>query len=337
MKILILKPSSLGDVIQALPVLRLIKKRYPESEVYWWISASLLPLLEKDPDLSGLFTFERHRWLRPRFWRDLFVTVRQARSLAFDYTIDLQGLARSGIFGWFANARLAIGLEDSREGAPGFYDLLAPHPACATHAVDRYLRVLSLIDVPVHWDFAWLPVQKEAAEAVRQKWRPKEVRWVVLAPGARWPNKRWPAQYYAELVRRLANDHADIRFAILGGAEEADWAERIAQASTERCMNLTGKTSLWEMIEWIRLSALMVSNDTGPMHIAAALGKPVVAVFGPTDARRTGPYRQWERVLNLPLPCAPCLKPACHYVKPMECLHGITPETVQSKVRECLA
>lgn len=336
MKILILKPSSLGDVIQALPVLRLIKKRYPESEVYWWISTNLSPLLEKEPDLSGLFTFERHRWLRPRFWHDFLVTVRQARSLAFDYTIDLQGLARSGIFAWFANAKLTIGLEDSREGSPGFYDLLATRPACATHAVDAYLQVLSVIDVPVHWNFTWLPVQKEAAEAVRQKWRPKDARWVVLVPGARWPNKRWPAQYFAELVRRLAGDRTDIQFAILGGVEDAGLGERIAQVSPERCMDLTGKTSLWEMIEWIRLSALMVSNDTGPMHVAAALGKPIVAVFGPTDPRRTGPYRQLERVLSLPLPCAPCLKPACHYVKPMECLQAITPEIVQRKVRECL-
>ena len=181
LKILILKPSSLGDVIQALPVRGKIKNAIRIAKFIGDFHEPVSFAGER-PDLSGLFTFERHRWLRPRFWRDLFVTVRQARSLAFDYTIDLQGLARSGAFAWFADAKLTIGLEDAREGAPGFYDLQAARPACATHAVDAYLKVLSWIDVPVHWDFTWLPVQREAAEAVRQKWRPKEVRWVVLVP-----------------------------------------------------------------------------------------------------------------------------------------------------------
>jgi ADP-heptose:LPS heptosyltransferase len=86
---------------------------------------------------------------------------------------------------------------------------------------------------------------------------------------------------------------------------------------------LTGKVSLPEMVEWIRLSKLMVTNDTGPMHIAAALGTPVVALFGPTEPRRTGPYRQLEHVVRIDLPCAPCMSPRCRYVKPLECLRAI--------------
>ena len=91
------------------------------------------------------------------------------------------------------------------------------------------------------------------------------------------------------------------------------------------------------MVEWIRLSELMVTNDTGPMHVAAALGKPVVALFGPTEPRRTGPYRQLDHVLQLNLPCVPCLKPRCAYVKPFECLRAIPPAAVFDAVQKRLA
>jgi len=90
------------------------------------------------------------------------------------------------------------------------------------------------------------------------------------------------------------------------------------------------------MIEWLRLSALLVSNDTGPLHIAAALGRPVVALYGPTEHRRTGPYGQLDRVLRHPLPCSPCLKDSCAHSRPLECLDAITPGTVASRVAEVL-
>jgi ADP-heptose:LPS heptosyltransferase len=99
---------------------------------------------------------------------------------------------------------------------------------------------------------------------------------------------------------------------------------------------LTGQTSLLEMIEWIRLSELIVTNDTGPMHIGAALGKPVVAMFGPTNPNRTGPYGQIRQALRIPLPCSPCLKSTCAYEKPMECLRAITPQIVEQEVQRRL-
>ncbi|MBI2926185.1 MAG: lipopolysaccharide heptosyltransferase II [Verrucomicrobia bacterium] len=336
MKILILKPSSLGDVIQALPVLRLLKLWQPASEIYWWIAADLRGLLEGDPDLQGVLPFERKKWASPRHWHELLASVRRMRALGFDWVIDLQSLARSGAFAWLANGRFTVGLDDSREGARGFYDCVVPRPTFHTHAVDWYLSALELLGVPVRWDFEWLPPRPVVAAAVREKWQTGAARWVVLQPGARWLNKRWPAEHFAELVRRMATEHDAVRFAILGGAEEAALGDAIAQAAPRRCLNLAGKTSLPEMIEWIRLSDLMVTNDTGPMHVAAALGKPLVAVFGPTEPRRTGPYGHLERVLQLPLPCVPCMTDRCHYAKPRECLRAITPEMVVERVREAL-
>ena len=336
MKILILKPSSLGDVIQALPVLRLLKRWQPASEIYWWIAADLRGLLEGDPDLKGVLPFERKKWASPRHWHELLASVRQMRALGFDWVIDLQSLARSGAFAWLANGRFTIGLDDSREGARGFYDCVVPRPSFHTHAVDWYLSALELLGVPVRWDFDWLPSRPVVAAAVREKWHTGSARWVVLQPGARWLNKRWPAEHFAELVRRVATENDAVRFVILGGKEDAALGDAIARAAPQRCLNLAGKTSLPEMIEWVRLCDLVLTNDTGPMHVAAALGKPLVALFGPTEPRRTGPYGHLGQVMQLPLPCVPCMTDRCHYAKPLECLRAITPETVVPRVREAL-
>lgn len=338
MRILILKPSSLGDVVQALPVLRLLKRQFPRSAIYWWIDSTLRSLLEGDPDLTGVFLFERRRWASPRHWDELLGSVRQMRAARFDWVIDLQSLARSGLFAWLANGDLTIGLDDAREGARGFYDLAVPRSGYFTHAVDWYLDVVRHLGVPVHWDFTWLPERAQAQAEMKEQWQPDSGRWVALQPGARWSNKRWPVEHFAELVRRLAEDEDGLRFAILGSHDDAVLGEKIARVDPKRCLDLTGRTSLPVMIEWIRLSELLVTNDTGPMHVAAALGKPVVALFGPTEPRRTGPYGQVDRVIRLTsLPCVPCLKDTCAYVKPFECLGGLSPAVVHAAVRCRLA
>jgi lipopolysaccharide heptosyltransferase II len=337
LKILILKPSSLGDVIQALPVLRLLKRHFPESKIYWWIDANLRCLVENDPDLSGIFVFERKRWASPVHWNEMFSCLRRMRAMRFDWVIDLQSLARSGLFAWLSNGGMTVGLDDPREGAPGFYDLAVPRPKLHAHAVDWYVETLRRLNVPVHWDFIWLPERKDAAAAVQEKWKAGSAGWLLLQPGARWANKRWPTEFYAELVRRLAANHSELRFAILGGAEDAPVAESIARSEPKRCLNLAGQTSLSEMIEWVRLSAILVTNDTGPMHVAAALGRPVVALFGPTSPNRTGPYHQIDSVVqHTALSCVPCLKDICVHHPPMECLRSISPSAVCAEVQRRL-
>jgi ADP-heptose:LPS heptosyltransferase len=367
-KILILKPSSLGDVIQALPVLRLLKLHWREAQIFWWIDSALAPLLEDDPDLAGIVRFERRRWGRPRHWPEMCRSIRSLREAGFDLVIDLQCLARSAVFAWLANGKKLVGLDEVREGARGFYDLAVPRKSFHTHAVDWYLSVLPQLGVPVHQRFVWLPERPAVAAAVKRKWpdpAKSEIRnpkseppastggsrqkppsaaslpspplsapqWVALQPGARWQNKRWPVENFAELVRLLARDHPGARFAILGDQGDQLLGEIITAAAPERCLNLCGRTSLPEMIEWIRRCDLMITNDTGPMHAAAAMGRPLVALFGPTEPRRTGPYGQTQNVLRFELPCSPCLKPRCSYAKPDECLRALSPAHVCAHVR----
>ena len=342
LKILILKPSSLGDVVHALPVLRLLKLHVPRSEIYWWLESGSVPLLADDPDLAGIFSFQRNSWSSPLTWPQLLACVRAMRRERFDLAIDLQGLARSGIFTWLASAEISIGLdnarEGNREGARLFYDVLAPRAAPGTHAVDRYLAVLPQLGVPVHGRFQWLPERPRLAAVIREKWRTDSARWIVLLPGARWNNKRWPIGHFIEVVRQLAPFAPDLKFAILGGAADSPLGQAIAQSNPARCLDLTGKTPLLELIEWIRLSRLVITNDTGPMHIAAALGKSVIALFGPTDPDGTGPYGQRQNVLQLAQPtCIPCMKSHCAWHDPLACLRGITPEMVCEQARKRLA
>ena len=346
MKILILKPSSLGDVIQALPVLRLLKLHFRDAEIFWWIDSALAPLLDGDPDLAGIVRFERKRWKSPRHWPEMLRSVRWLREQHFDLVIDLQCLARSGAFAWLANGKFLIGLDEVREGARGFYDLAVRRASFHTHAVDWYLSVLPPLGVPVHKNFVWLPERPEISAELKRKWpgafvfNPQSAirnpQLIALQPGARWLNKRWPAENFAELIRLAANHFPTARFAILGDAGDQPLGEIISRVLPERCLNLCGETSLPEMIEWLRLCDLMVTNDTGPMHVAAALGKPLVALFGPTEPRRTGPYGQLENVLRIELPCSPCLKDYCNYEKPNECLNAISPAMVFERVRRQL-
>jgi len=337
LKILILKPSSLGDVIQALPVLRLLKLHFRGAEIFWWIDSALAPLIEGDPDLAGIVRFERRRWAAPRHWPEMLRSIRWMREQHFDLVIDLQCLARSGAFAWLANGKNLIGLDEVREGARGFYDVAVRRASFHTHAVDWYLSVLPPLGVPVRTDFVWLPERPQIAAAVNSKLKTQNSKLILLQPGARWPNKRWPAENFAALARLIANNFRAARFAILGDAGDRPAAEIISRVLPERCLNLCGETSLPEMIEWLRLCDLLVTNDTGPMHAAAALGKPLVALFGPTEPRRTGPYGQLENVLRIDLPCSPCLKSVCAWKKTNECLNAISPAMVFEQVRLRLA
>ncbi len=324
----------MGDVIQALPVLRLLKKHLPESEIYWWIDSALAPLLADDPDLTGLILFERKRWGNPRYWPELARSIARTRAQKFDWVIDLQCLARSAAFAWLANGHRLIGLDEVREGARGFYDLAVRRASFHTHAVDWYLSVLPPLGVPSHDHFTWLPERPSVAAAVDAKWPLNSFRWVVLQPGARWDNKRWPAEYFAELVRNLLRENPAYRFAILGSRTDDSLGQFITAAAPAQCLNLCGRTTLPEMIEWVRRCALMVTNDTGPMHVAAALRKPMVAVFGPTEPDRTGPYGLPQDVVRVGIPCAPCLSPHCKNPQPLECLRAVTPAMVLAQVRQ---
>ena len=338
MKILILKPSSLGDIVQALPVLRLLKQHYLTAEIYWWVETRNAPLLEGDPDLAGLFLFERDRWAKPWNWAEMGKSIFDLRRHRFDLIIDLQALARTGTIGWLANGKCLVGLHDTRELAAGYYDISVPRPSPETHAVDWYLETLRAVRVPVHQNFDWLPRRNALADEARTILSLDDRPVVALLPGARWENKRWPVEHFAQMVRELRIRRDDLRFAILGGKSDSTLAQQIFAAAPDACVDLTGRTSLPQMVEVIRHCRIVVTNDTGPMHVAAALRKPVVGLFGPTNPLRTGPYHQTHLALQRnDLPCVPCMKATCSYREPLACVQGTPPLRVAQEVSNRLS
>ena len=328
MKILLLKPSSLGDVVHAFPVVRSLKRRWPGAELHWWIDSGLASLVESDPDVAGIFRFERRRWGRPGGWPSMFTAIRRLREERFDLVVDLQGLARSGAFAWLANGAFTIGVDDPREGAGAFYDVAVPRPSAQTHAVDWYLEVVRRLGIAPVTEVPWLAPRPLVAAGLETRLDLSRRRWILLNPGARWWNKRWPADSFRETLRRLAAEFPLHHFAILGGKEDADLAREVVPGAPDRTVNLAGSTSLGELVEIIRAAELIVTNDTGPMHIAAALGTPMIALFGPTNPNRTGPYGCRADVLREPLACSPCLSQTCRNKVQMECLTSLSVDRV---------
>lgn len=308
MRILIIKPSSLGDVVHALPTVNLIRRKYPQAHISWLVNDTLASLLQHSPILDEIIPFERRRFgsLRqlPQFGN--FLATLQHRH--FDIAIDLQGLLRSGIISWSTRAPRRIGLSDAREGARFFYNEIAKVPRA--HAVDRYLlaaRHLGCDSAPVEFPLGVSTLA--TSEGL-----------IAVNPSARWATKLWGHDRFAELIRRLPAE----RVVLTGSTDERGQIDKIAQGRR----NLAGETDLFQLAELYRRCQVVITNDSGPMHLAAAVGTPVVAIFGPTDPSLTGPYGNQHVVLRAGIPCSPCFKGHCTNRVRMECMKLITVEQV---------
>ncbi len=308
MRILILKPSSLGDVVQALPTVNLIRRKYPQARISWLVNDTLTSLLQHCPIIDEIIPFERGRFgsltQLPRFGS--FLAALRGRH--FDIVVDLQGLLRSGVISWATRAPRRIGLSDAREGARWFYNEIVRVPRA--HAVDRYLLAARHLDC----DSAPIEFPLGLSESVNYGGL------IAVNPSARWATKLWGHDKFAELIRRLPSE----RVVLTGSAAEREEIDRIAQGRR----NLAGQTDLFQLAELYRGCRVVITNDSGPMHLAAAVGSPVVAIFGPTDPALTGPYGDQHVVLRAGIPCSPCFKDSCANRVHMECMKQITVEQV---------
>jgi len=325
-RILIIKPSAIGDVVHALPVLNLLRRKWPTAHVSWLVTPACAGLLHRHPMLDEVIRFERKElgkgWRSPRAAADLVRFTRDLGRRKFDLVIDLQGLFRSGWLAFATGAPYRVGPASAREGAWLFYTHRVPTGTPEQHAIERYLTIAQAVGCersPVEFPFAVDDADRDYVA------RLTPARYAVLMPGANWLTKQWPVERFAALVGPL-RERFGLDSVVAGGPDTADLAEKIPTAA-----NLAGRTNLRQLVALLERAELVVANDSGPMHIAAALGRPLVTPFGPTNPMRTGPYRRMDSVLRVEIPCSPCYSRRCSHIS---CLRWIETDPVLELARE---
>ena len=311
-RILIVRLSAIGDVIHGLPVLCALRDALPEAYLGWVVEGRAGDLLECHPALDALVRVPRGWWKSPReVWR----LRRQLRAMRFDTVIDLQCLTKSAVAAWLSGARRRIGKAgaDGRELSRWFHTELVA--AGGEHVIEHYLELLRPLGIGcqvsgfrcqvsaterpdstqtpplVRFDLPELLPDARMAEDYLRRSRLAVGQFAILNPGAGWPSKIWPAERYGELARRLARTHDLPSVAVWGVADELPLAEAIFSAS-RGAARLAPATSMRELAALCRRSALFVGSDTGPMHLAVAVGTPTISLHGPSRAEWCGAYGQ---------------------------------------------
>lgn len=323
-KILIVKPSSLGDVVHSLPFLNALSRRFPDAKIDWVIARGLEDILEGHPMIHRLWVIDKDTWKSIRnarnTIREVTLLFRQLKSQAYDVVVDLQGLLRSGLITRATGSPVRIGFREAREGSTMFYTHRVAGGK-AIHAVDRYLKIAEHLGCSLsEVCFPFPPLENASSLTLHSPTFTADDTFAVLVPGARWRTKRWPPEKFAQVASLLP-----IRTLIIGSRSDQSIAETIVSFSRGKATSLAGMTNLKELIGIMKKARFVLSNDSGPMHIAAALGVPVVALFGPTDPQRTGPYGQGHVVVRAETSCAPCFRRTC---ADMACMEKIMPEDV---------
>ncbi len=322
-KCLIVKPSSLGDIIHSLPFLNAFHSRFPDTEIHWLLASQFTGLLEGHPMITRLWNINKSGWKKPsmisRTLGEIGRLAKDLRKERFEIVVDLQGLLRSGLISRLSNAPVRVGFSSARELSTFFYTHKV-NVNTSGHAVDRYLEVAAELgcdvinpEFPMLHDEYPLPFDDYA----------------VLAPGARWDTKRWPSESFGTLSSLLP-----IKSVIIGSPEDIERAGTVEKHASGNALNLAGKTTLREATAVIRNARFMITNDSGPMHIAAALGVPTYAIFGPTSPVLTGPYGQGHtiiRSIRTDDDCSPCFKRSC---KDTKCMEGVSPAQVLGAIKK---
>jgi len=282
-------------------------------------------MLEGHPMIRRLIVIDKDRWRRPaaapgtvKELTALFRALRQAR---YDLVVDLQGLLRSGIMTQATQAPLRVGFTEAREGSRFFYTHKI-RGGREVHAVDRYLKIAAALGCStseVVFDF---PVREIVSERVNSIVAGTG-EYIVIVPGARWETKIWLTERFGRLAAGLP-----VVSVVIGSASDKSRAGEIVRLSGGRAVSVAGETSLPDLVGLMRRAACVVTNDSGPMHIAAALDVPVVALFGPTSPLKTGPYGKRHVVLQSGRKCVPCFKRSCSHTG---CMSDISVEAVLEK------
>lgn len=342
MKILIIKISSLGDIIHAFPAVTLIVETVKDARIDWLVNATYVPLLKYHKDIESIISFPRRELasLRtfPSACRKLFHEIRRER---YDIVIDMQGLLKSVLCARCARSGKVVGFEKPRECLSTlFYDEVVS-VSSKTHALERNIQLVSQIfNTPFRVPNLVLPKLEEfdckAGALLKQSGISEDDICIGIAPGARWKTKCWPPAFYAAILKMLAFSFPDLKFLLLGDIFDLNSSKAIiGKNASPAIIQLAGKSGMGELVELIRRCCCLICNDSGPMHIAAALKVPVFAMFGPTDPQKTGPFGEGHSVFQAELECIKCLRKYCPQNNYL-CHESIDPALVVEKIAAIL-
>jgi len=329
-RVCILKPSSLGDIVHALPALSALRALWPDVHLAWVVNRGLRGLLDGHPELDEVIPFDRSKARpTPRGAASAGRFLAELRGRRFDLVVDLQGLLRSGVMAWASGAPVRVGAADAREGAPRFYTHGVPPVAPEPHAVDRLLAIPAALGADVSRPRFVLPPWTDARRWARATLagvpRPR----LVLNVGARWLTKRWPPEHFAEVARRAVLRRG-AGLVLVGAPEDRPLVDALcARLGRLPRLDLCGKSTLPQLAMIAAESDVFLSNDTGPLHLAAAAGVHVVGVHTCTSAALTGPYGPRALAVESAVWCAGSCVKTCPR---LDCMAELTPDRVWAVV-----
>jgi heptosyltransferase-1 len=305
-RVLIVKLSAIGDVLHTLPTAVALRRALPEAEIAWAVEGRAGELLQGHPAVDRVIGLPR-RWLTSA--AQVLNVRKQVRAFQADVSIDAQGLLKSGALSWLSGAGMRIGYAapESREGA----SLFATHRVIPTsaHVVDRHLELLRPLGITAGTPSFAMPRPLEVRRTVDGWWKTLALpdAPAVINPGAGWASKLWPPERFASVARYLGRRHGLVSLVVWGGQSEREAAEKIVAASQGDAI-LAPSTSLAELAEVATRARVFISSDTGPLHLAAAVGTPCVGLFGPVPASRNGPYGPQHSAVEPPAGLRPAWK-----------------------------
>lgn len=313
-RILLIRPSALGDVCRTVPVLVSLRRRWPEARIDWLVQEGFEEAISEHPALHAqgpggggggrVVPFPRKRfsrWANPGTTARILNWMNSLRAVGYDLVIDAQGLARSGLFAWWTRAPLRVGYADAPELAWLGVNIRVDAPT-SMHTVDRMLKLVEAAGAPAVRELRLYSSQADRTWLRAQPWAANNGRYVVIAPTSRWRGKLWPAERHAQLVRALLDDKdAGVATAVLVGArpEREQCGALLSLASAEpRVVDLIGSTSIRRLMAVIESSALVVGSDSAALHMAVGFDRPLIGLYGPTRVDLVGPYGRERDVIQ---------------------------------------
>lgn len=298
-KILIIRPSALGDVCRTVPVAAALRARYPDARIEWMVQQGFEDAIRHHPAVDAIVPFNRRALGKQILRGDLAETRAFLGSLkraGYDMVLDAQGLARSGVFMWATRAAVRIGYRQAQEGAWLAANRRVDAPR-ELHTVDRMLRLAAAAGADVREpDMRLFPDPDALSQAIVE--HPE--RYAVLAPTSRWASKRWPDERFAQLGVSLLRERVVERVVVVGAPGERDQCPACLALAADhpRVTDRVGSTSVGALMALIARSSLVIANDSAAVHMAIGFDRPTVALYGPTDVARVGPYRRDADVIQ---------------------------------------